>query len=613
MKKSSFLLPLVGLIAVSCANNDPNNNGSYGNHSEDAIKGYLAVKIVAPGNVSTRAEYQYGTAEESYVNLVRFYFFDEDGNAVMVRKNPNTEDEYYSYYDWNPTDQDNANGATGTPGTSVSDYDNSQEGSVEKVLSTTITLRGPEDEPKPSAIVAIVNPSSKVLTISNPDLSDLRDEDMVADYLTELTDKNFVMSNSVFSNNGTAIYAQPIDEKCLATSLASAQENPLDVFVERVVARLDLSIGISEDKQLKVGNDILYDINFELTTQDPTYEGQTAPEDSYTKEKVYAKFYGWAVTSTPKVSNLIKEINTSWKTNLFGLSNEPWNSADYHRSFWAYNPESLTDNAEEGYVWFSYNELSGQNSTTQTGFPMTKKTTYMQENANPYNEGEDVGENPQEPSKVIFAAQLVNNEGTPITLAEYNHEYYTLQGLKNLAANNLDLYYKEGDSFKKISPQMITFMTHKEFKNNSTAIGEYGGYLVYFSIDPTTTTNINQWYHKNSASTGNADTDYTVLTKAPQMYMYEALGSAMVWNKGYTYYFFDINHLGAPENTGHVGVVRNHIYSAIVNGLSKLGTPVWNPAEEIYPQKPDRTGDLIVAQVKVLMWRMLEQYYDLAW
>ena len=87
------------------------------------------------------------------------------------------------------------------------------------------------------------------------------------------------------------------------------------------------------------------------------------------------------------------------------------------------------------------------------------------------------------------------------------------------------------------------------------------------------------------------------------------LGSAKVWKDGYTYYYFDIKHLG-----NKIGVVRNHIYDANITKLTGLGTPVYNPDEIIYPEKPiDDEETFIAAQINILSWRIVKNDVELDW
>lgn len=622
MKKSSLFLPVICLLATGCANDTKFNSAEDG-LSDGDVKGYLSVRLVAPGNLTTRAEYQYGTAEENYVNAVRFFFFDDNGNACMVRKNPiqtdpEAENAYFSYYDWTPTPSENENGQVWQEGEDQIVEDPATGGTVEKILTTMVVLTGPETV-TPTQIVAVLNPNDYVKSLPNPDLKDL--QDAVKNYLDGFTASNFVMSNSVYvDEDGEEIIAQSIDKEKFKPTQPAAQEDPMIVYVERVVARLDLNLdikGLEKDDDYATDfrpvalNDTttLYPTGILYTSQDRKYDPEETTDDQYTDEPVYVKFLGWAVTSTPIESKLIKKINAGWdRTGFFGETNEPWYVSDYHRSFWAI---SQNLGKESDYKWYSYNQISGlDKEVPRTGNYMSIKKTYMNENANPSDKTED-GSNPDEPTKIIFAAQLVDKTGEPLTIADWQGIYFTLDGLKNHAADMLDMYKEDSDSptgYTKITGDEIDFITSSEFHGYSP-IFNLGNYLIYPTLAEDAT---KKWYHLNENVTGTSDEHYTVINDINN-YMEAAFGTAMVWNNGYTYYFFPIKHLGAQDFPGELGVVRNHIYNANATLLKGLGTPVWDPNEPIYPEYPERNGNNLSAEVQVLMWRIVSDDYYFNW
>lgn len=666
MKKTLFPLMLAALMA-SCANDDLGNTAlETGQMSSEATNGYISVKLVAPGDLYGRADgqYQYGTPEENYVNSVRFFFFTSSGAPSMIRKNPlydstveqSTELQYFSYYDWYPTSSENSDGQQGSAGGTQTDPDNSGElqgNTVEKILSSMLVLNIMEDETKantPAYIVAVVNPTTNVSALVNPSLatlqSSIKGSTMVADYLTGLTDKNFVMSSTVYvDDKGNEIVAQPILSDNLCTTQVEAQKNQLVVYVERVVARMNVTIDDTKLKPITVNGEKLYPtgFNFESSDRDFTQtpaapsvpEAQaddpdtpadpSVPSDPTETQPIpiYVKFLGWAVTGTPVKSNLIKDIDTEWggDEELFDVINQPWFVPTYHRSFWAMNPQELTVGTpedEKNYVWFTYDQLAGTNDTKQIGLPMSTTQTYMQENANPYNTA-GTAANPLEPTKVIYAAQLVDNTGKEMTITEWNGLYFTEDGLKNLAVSMLDMWYDKNNGqgepdYKKITANELTFMTRTEFMKNGPIFFNKN-YNCYLTL--TTAAMGKTWYHKSDTPASNGAYTYTQI-KDTQLkeYMESAFGVAKIWKNGYTYYYYEVKHLGnqeKPGTPGQMGVVRNHIYSANVNKLSGLGTPVWKSSEEIYPEHPANEGNNISAQVQVLMWRLVSDDYSFNW
>ena len=106
---------------------------------------------------------------------------------------------------------------------------------------------------------------------------------------------------------------------------------------------------------------------------------------------------------------------------------------------------------------------------------------------------------------------------------------------------------------------------------------------------------------------------YTDISNVPQ-YIYNSLNYAKikVWNKGYTYFFTDIRHLGA-DGPAYLGVVRNHIYAVNFRTIAGFGTPVLDPNEPIYPEKPENQPDDIEVTINILSWRLVSQDYSVDW
>lgn len=672
MKKS--LIPiLLGAVLAGCANDDSKvNDPTQGSLTGAEVTGYLSINLMLPQGSRADGDYQYGSISENYVNEVRFYFFDEFGAPVEIRKNPiydkdnpATGPEYYSYFDWDPTPSENNNYEN--PGGEEQDGNNAgtlPNNTVEKTLSTMIVLTA-KDGIFPQQVVAVVNPTPYVknLTLNNPTPTLSQIQAGVSDNLTGFTDKNFLMSNSVYlDGEGEMVIAQPVPKDKFGLTQPEAQQHPIYVYVERAIARFNLNMDITYAAPEEGGEapkiitltdgTKLYPTQETITTEDRVYQGETAPDGQLKAAPIYTKFLGWAVTSTPTSSYVMKQISSNWgdANEFFGVEKEPWYITAYHRSYWAINPATLTNNpADNSYVWFNYNELSGVNAENpapnapiqKLGLDMKVTQTYMQENANPAGtDNGATGANPSYPTKVIFAAQLVDAEGNAIELTEWNGVYYTFQGLKNLAASMLDMYYiKPGTGTQEtpaeyvpISPNQITFITRSAFYNENPLFSDTPNYTVYATLttaegtdatDPIKNAAGVQWYHLNdNVKQENAKpTDYTKIGNSDQStylntinnYMQAVFGNAKVWKNGYTYYYMTLKHLGAENKPGYFGVVRNHIYSAKIDGLKGLGTPVWDPNEKIYPEQPNPDGNNLSAQVEVLAWRVVSDSYEFEW
>ena len=81
------------------------------------------------------------------------------------------------------------------------------------------------------------------------------------------------------------------------------------------------------------------------------------------------------------------------------------------------------------------------------------------------------------------------------------------------------------------------------------------------------------------------------------------------WTDGKCYYYVNVEHFGSDAYS--VGIVRNHWYNLTINSIKGLGTPVFNPDEEIDPDKPEEENYFVAAEVKILKWKMVSQSVDL--
>lgn len=592
MKKNIFMSVLCAGLLASCSSNEPFADGD--NTTEAKGNQFITLSLV-PGSV-TRADgdYEDGTEAENKVNAVRFYFFTASGAPAMVKADAENDGVYQSYYDWTP----------------VVDVEDPDTDNVSEVLQATIIIDSAGDKDLvPYSVIAILNPDED-LPSSNMSIADL--DEVMKQYNTAgfTAAGKFLMSNSAYLNeSGVEIEAVPVRDHIYSTK-ELAIGDPVIIHVERVVAKMNFVLSSSLKPVNNIAN--VYDTGVKYDV-----EAIAVPTDKndYTGN-ICVKFLGWNVTATPNKSRMMKSIDALWPTGLFG-NQEVWNNPARFRSFWAINPENVT------YAYGNFGvDLPGAtgtytptgNTANKNGFaaPGAAASIYMEENAAMYNNDGFCA--PYDNSKVIIAAQLVQDDGvTPITLAEWGFNYYTVNGLKTVFANEAGVYKMttqgEGADAKtiytKITYNDITFVpaatidpTVDDYDEGNT-----GRYYVY----PQLVKEANTKYTLSNAE-GTQPVDYTVANNVIQK-----LGKAKVWNGGYTYYYFDIEHLGAPNMPGYLGVVRNHIYQSTITKVTGLGTPVYDPSLTIYPEKPVNEESMIAAQIKVLTWRWVKKNVELSW
>lgn len=599
--KKLFLLFLPGLLLVAC---NRNTNLPAPGNDELAVTNYLSLTLVAADRIGTRVDvdeddYAYGTDSENAVKQVRFFFFAEDGSAAAVWKRKGSNG-YESYLDWYPSDSNFG--------------DRIPEETVEKIVHATLGISTP-GETNPASVLAVINPSPDVLamtpeshpggeTVYGPSLDQIRDA--VADFQTGQTDGNFVMSNSVYVKDGKVVDAVALKDENFALSLEDAEKHAVVLFVERVIARLDLSIALTPAEDVTADGGPVY---------------STKADGNYTvdgKETgIYVQLLGWNVTGTAKESRLVKKVSEDWDDENFFSELEPWNIAQLHRSYWGINPAGFAFPDSYDFGMLKENQDAG-NDYPAAFLPIPKtgesETAYLQENAAVSAEEAAT----DYPSKVIIAAKLVDEDGKAFPLAEWAYKKYKLTSLKDhFAGDILSALYKkttgaEGATaqYDRIRPEDIDFKTASQFYGDEVP-EEEGRYYVY----PVLAEEVEDadWYIRGENGYTPTDKD------AVNRYILDRINHVMVWNGGLTYYYFDIRHLGAtpeakPEDAGYYGVVRNHLYAAKVTSLTGLGTPVYDPDHEIiYPETPEYDESIVSATVKILQWRMVSQEYDLKW
>lgn len=651
MKNLFLLIPILGMILAGCSNDNLVDDAPAGGNNVVDIPGtatrnFLTVSVLPTNGMGTRADeiYEDGDGSESNVTAVRFFFFDENGEAAPVIENRGNG-TYSSYIDWypnssnitSPDEKDKKIESNG--GNKVEDSNGNK--TVEKILHTTLGILTPAGYENPAYVIAVINPTAEILALTEKDNNiKVSDDENVekeipligpsyktlcaqtADYLKGLHDKNFVMSNSVYVDGTNLVVDKTsITDDNFKQSIEDAEKYPITIYVERVLARMDFAIDGTKMK----GNEVEIQDEGKVTIY-PTKENGTYNVDDKNMD-IYVRFLRWNVTGTANESRLIKSVNSAWTDNNVFQNSVKWNTADYHRSFWAINPNGLTH---------QYGDFDGPSDNKDninpanlpikvvTASSSEYSTTYLQENANAYYDAKttETSDNnhaaaPEYITKVIIAAQLCDEAGKPIELAEWGYRKYTVENMKKFFANSVleSLYFKTdgttGTVYDKILPGDIDFKTAKQLDPNT----EYGvaddekDFYVYAVLSATEKMGTNKiWYLKGT------DDNYTELeTQAVNKYIYDRIRNVRVWNGGRTYYYFDVKHLGDAGSPGYCGIVRNHIYRTKVTSVQGLGTPVYNPDQIIIPEDNEYDESIVTADVKILQWRVVESDYELKW
>lgn len=532
-----------------------------------ANEGTRATEVGDPvDDDGNKADYEKGTGKENDVTNAYFYFYNADGSAANVVKQGDT---YVNYYN-SPTTAEKEDGMP----------------NVEMLLDVTVVINTEKGDLIPDKIVAVLN-ADKALTKQDGtgmSLSEL--SEIVNDYSFDRNDNKFVMSSSVYSSsgNGSGVKKMEVDniQSFFKTSDTEAKKTPVDIYVERVLAK------VSVGAQMTVGAD-------DITVDNETlyYTGQTTDKSADEDKRVYVKFLGWNIATETEKSYLFKNIDPKWTDKQLGITNWTW--PDYFRSFWAMNPAGMT------YINRNYNDalmfkVGGVDQKGDMVYNEDKDInyTYVQENASK-NTTDGTVAAPEKPTKILVASQLVDKTGKPIEIAEWRGIRSDVNGVLITMANFSGVYYQKDENTRAlITPEMIRFADDASY---AVLVDDAESNTFYLSRDAAETADI----------------------EAVNKQLKE-LGNAKVWKDGKTYYYTDIRHLGKitqdgkgqdVPSVGAYGVVRNHSYQVVINSVTGLGTPVYNPDDVIDPEQPKDEESYLAARIKVLSWRVVKSTVDL--
>lgn len=453
-------------------------------------------------------------------------------------------------------------------------------GSVDKILKTVLVIKG-STAAAPAKMVTVINPGTLNAATLNSDgvvsLSELCDGLNDNKFYDASSVSDFVMTNSAYLEAGRKVCPSLVSGH-VETSESDATTNPVDIYVERVAAKVSTAL---EEANFEVGTAANWGLGL-YKTKDPvyTYGANT---------KIYAVIDGWGVADENEKAMVVKQISDSWTNDNIGIN--PWNTADYHRCFW----ESMMPNATGTSIYSNVNHaFKDYKANITTGIKYTLPNT-----AAAATEYTDKKENNM--TKFLVAATLKYQDAVGAwhnaEVCKYRGvEYLGIDNLKEAVATAYNKYYKKvGTDYKELQAADIDFSTTRTSTTTTT--------LKDYQVVPTLVSTVTEVYKKNA--TGGYD-DVTATAKADIEQF-----TADVRKDGKVYYYIPINHLGTAGSVAECGIVRNHWYKVTLNSITGLGTPVYDEDKTIDPTTPKDENTYLAARVNVLQWRVVTQSVDL--
>lgn len=566
--KISKLFPFacVALMMSACASDKEEIGGGTRPGSDPQ---YLAVNIVnVEATPTTRAaEYENGTTEESAIKKVRFYFFNGDGSPYLI-KNPGvtgvTGGEDKNWLEASPSDDSST---SGTPS------------QIEKITQTVLVINGVQAA-APAAIVAVVNPgtvdaatlqSGGIMRLSQLRYSAVGSNFYKKDATTGAV-SDFVMSNSVYVNAGEDVCASLVAGH-VTTSAETAKTKPVDLYVERVVAKVTADV---DKSAFELGNGTNWD-NTKYGTKNPV--GKSGDYD------VYAVIEGWGLANENGKAEVEKQVKKTWTDGILGFS--PWTTSDYHRCFWESSVAFDAGSGGNQPVNPTFNQLKAKMQDVLYTLPNTpeNKVTNLKDN---------------DLTKFAVAATLrykdASNNWHYAEICRYNGvSILGMDNLKRQVALTFSQYYTstDGATYTQLSKDDI------DFKSPDGTVQQY-------LVTPTLAndaTGTKKYYTKTT--TGTTPT-FTEVKKATVLAAIEA-DKAEIRKDGRAYYYVPIKHLGGNSELAEYGIVRNHFYKITLSGITGFGTPVYDPEKVVEPAVPTYEDTYLAARVQVLQWRVVTQ------
>lgn len=583
---SSVLASALMLTVASCSSEDVAGGDS---QNDKGGTSFLAVNIEnvgsAPASRSSyeqnKGTYEDGTADESKITNVRFYFFNGDGTPYLLDNN-GSEKQPVNFLDQKVE-------------TAGNDHDHTAEIKTKAVL----VLKG-ETKAVPASVIAVINPEvldNTTLQSGTMTLSELRTSATGSTFYDKTN--GFVMSNSVYESAGQDVCSTPVANSVFATS-EEALKKPVDIYVERVNAKVNAKIDATYKRdgestpawtkntdgkyQIEVGN-------IEVTTY---ATGNTNAKPTTKTYPVYAVVQGWQLADANGKAEVCKQINTSWYAGELGIS--PWTTSDYHRCFWSKS------------VPFNFGAQGGANHPVNPTFNGITQSLSDVFSADPVytlpNTPDEVVTNPTTSrnnlTKLIVAAKLVykDNDGKykPAQVCQYRGlTYLGEEAVKKQIVGGFAKYFKKtATGYLSIEASDITFKTVP----GSSEVKDY-------EVVATLASNVGELYVKDG------ETTYKTVSKDDVNAALAKEEAQVRSTDGTTYYYTPIKHLGDAGKLGEYGIVRNHSYQVTIQNIKGFGTPVYDPKKEIDPMIPSDDNTYLAASIKVLSWRVVSSKVDL--
>ena len=602
MKIKSLLIGMLASVAlVGCTNTDePEVNNGNETQKGDA---YVTVKLAMSGNVGSRAsqenQFVVGDPKEVAVNKAIFYFFDANGQGCADKFEMDNTNRLIENLTW----------------------DDSESTGVDQESGAIVVIKNPIATP--ASMLVLLNCDDPTASTMRPSLAQLQAATLTTGNLV-VSDVNYhIMSNAVYVNEGTVMVGTPITSDNITISANDKELGANDEGDKNVNGKDCVPVVVSVERLwAKVGMTPIAGYSEVLTPA--TEEADNDYRPAKKEYEIQATVTGWWLASKANKTYLIKNLSNKYEVAPFISTSTWWNDVNNKRSYWANMPTMTAGNYTNETTW------SDANLTNESEYCLENTSNSVDGNVNQNGPGTAT----QYAAKAVL--KLKNSEGNFVatTFVRYLNKIYSESDFFNLLAENYNNYViavttTTGEGEAATSTTAHYFLNGTPVAAGGTNLGKTA-FTWEYNETQATTGSVRKDYEgeikvvaptavegekttyalAKITTTSTGAKEYTTCVaediKALQASIDARIGKVLLWLHGQTYYYTDILHNGDEEEVESplYGVVRNHLYTLNVTGLTGMGTPVPNPELPINPERPENDKySHISAEVQIFSYK----------
>lgn len=569
----SIAVGAFALAFAACSSNEPEGNNGQDQEGNQFMS--ISLGMASTGSrAATDGGYIYGSEAESSVKLANsiFLFYDATGNYLT-----------------SGTMIDN----TGTGFLDLTESSTTGQ-SVEKKSNATIVL-GPT-KVKPTQVLAVLN-YADINNLKDKTLSEvLSTVESVA--VSETPSKgDLILTNSVYSDGTKVVTATPITAANICESESAAIANPVDIYVERTVAKLSMvpasTVTVEGGKYV-----------FNITSED------VYVDNSRVKARIVVD--GWHENAINESGYLVKNVDNAWLTTAPFTG---WNSAAEFRCFWSKDENYDADAADT----YDFNKTKAN----QVGTYKNLEYFSWNEAAAGYHAGyihantvapaaqKGLAEQYANVTTMLIAAHLEVSTDDGATWKKENlfrkdGVFYTETAYKTRIINALTgkLRWKNATSssttYTNLAPADVTLSYATSHTNKSVikvtvdAVNAPAGCTLQ-QYNGTVWSDIAEASYVSTLSVSISNNAATLIS--------DVTG----WKDGACFYQVPIEHLTSTDEHPFWGVVRNHCYELTLSSISRIGSAIWDKDEELIIIPGKEKNYYVAARLNILAWKSIKQ------